>query len=405
MNIKRAVKMLVTFRAVEVACLKSQAGHLHHEMERNNVCCAAAWGMMMLLLSCTIGCRQTYEDPQAFVERYVEPYLWEHVISKAWLEPLELKGLVFEDVRLEADYGTAVCATLRLVRKSDKTTYMYAVNADYMPGKILTKEELESALTATVAIQRLKMDNGVFAPITKMTRHDIQGYGLLGELCVADLKKIKKQSMEIIGRARKQIDSCSNPQDLENLFERLLRLATNRHLDYLGNKEVFQLYYDNLERCFAAAGSMKNKGRIRLTVSKEALLTVSELCRNYGILSPRGRMMAALRKADFNTAQSAARIVLASEEKDPDAHFAVGMWHYQNRRWKEAESHLNRCKDIRPKEVAVWNNLAMIYLSTGRLDIARRYARHALSLLPDSEEVKDTLMQVENAIRRKARRD
>ena len=104
----------------------------------------------------TSGCRQTYEDPKAFLGKYLDEYIGEKAMPRAWLDSLKLKGLVLEDVRLEADYGTAVCATLRLVQKSDKTIYMYAPKSFYWPGRILTKEEADSCLAATVKIRRIK---------------------------------------------------------------------------------------------------------------------------------------------------------------------------------------------------------------------------------------------------------
>ena len=109
-------------------------------------------------------------------------------------------------------------------------------------------------------------------------------------------------------------------------------------------------------------------------------------------------MKAALRKADFDVAQSVARIVLACDEKSSDANFAMGMWHYEHGRWNDAERYLLRCKDAKPNEASVWNNLALIYLKTGKLDAAHLHVRKALALRPNSENSKKTLKSIEKAM-------
>ena len=349
-------------------------------------------------MACVMGCRQTYDDPKEFLEKYLDGYINEKAMPRAWLNALKLKGLVFEDVRLEADYGTAVCATLRLARKSDKTVYMYAPISMYMPGKILTKEEADSCLTATVKILRIKMDNGVFAPIQKVTRHDIQGWGLLGSLRIADITKIRKQTLETIDAAGKQIDSCKTAEEIEKTFERLLGLASCRHVKYLDDKRAFQLYLSNLLKCFSVAENVKGRGRVRLFINNETMSELNEACNANGVITPLAKMKAALRKADFDVAQSVARIVLACDEKSSDANFAMGMWHYEHERWNDAERYLLRCKDSRPKDAAVWNNLALVYLKMGNKDSARMYVSEALALMPESEQIKDTLKEVEAAL-------
>ena len=101
---------------------------------------------------------------------------------------------------------------------------------------------------------------------------------------------------------------------------------------------------------------------------------------------------------DYESAQSAARTVLASNENNPEANFAMGMWHYRHGRWNDAERYLLRCKDAKPNEASVWNNLALIYLKTGKLDAARLHVRKALVLRPNSENSKKTLKSIEKAM-------
>ena len=114
-------------------------------------------------------------------------------------------------------------------------------------------------------------------------------------------------------------------------------------------------------------------------------------------MSPREQLRLALRRADFESAREPAARVLEGDSNDVDANFALGMWHYQNRRWNDAEKHLLRCRDKKPKEATFWNNLALIYKELGKLDVAIQHARQALALLPSSAEIKDTINQIEKA--------
>ena len=114
-------------------------------------------------------------------------------------------------------------------------------------------------------------------------------------------------------------------------------------------------------------------------------------------MSPREQLRQALRRADFESAREPAATVLEGDPDDVAANFALGMWHYVNKRWNDAEKHLLRCKDKNPEEAAVWNNLALIYMQLGKLDVAIQYARQALALLPSSGEIKDTINQIEKA--------
>ena len=118
-------------------------------------------------------------------------------------------------------------------------------------------------------------------------------------------------------------------------------------------------------------------------------------------MSQQERLKCALARADFDGALAPAREILKAAPEDLSANFAMAMWHYRRKRWSDAEKYLRRCKDSRPTDVAVLNNLAMVCLYAGRLDEARNHAREALLLKPDSADVKDTLAQIEAAIERR----
>ena len=114
-------------------------------------------------------------------------------------------------------------------------------------------------------------------------------------------------------------------------------------------------------------------------------------------MSPRERLRHALARAEFEKAKDAAKALLETEPDDPNANFAIGMWHYQHKRWNDAEKYLLHCRDKKPAEPAIWNNLAMIYKERGMFDQAKQHALKALSLMPDSSEIKDTIRQIERA--------
>lgn len=115
-------------------------------------------------------------------------------------------------------------------------------------------------------------------------------------------------------------------------------------------------------------------------------------------LTPRDRLRRALRSADFKQAKEAAEQVLREAPEDVDANFAMGMWHFEQSQWADAERHLLKVKAAKPAEVAIWNNLAVLYLRMKRYDEAKAHADKALSLAPDFEAVKDTVKQVEKAL-------
>ena len=63
-----------------------------------------------------------------------------------------------------------------------------------------------------------------------------------------------------------------------------------------------------------------------------------------------------------------------------------------------AEEFLRRCLVRKPQEPAIYNNLAIVQLNTGRYEAALKNAKKALAIIPDSAEVKDTIRQIEKAI-------
>ena len=73
------------------------------------------------------------------------------------------------------------------------------------------------------------------------------------------------------------------------------------------------------------------------------------------------------------------------------------MNYYRLKQWARAEEYLRKCLIKKPKEPAVWNNLAMICMYTERYDEGLKLAHKALDLIPESAEVKDTIKQIKEA--------
>ena len=115
-------------------------------------------------------------------------------------------------------------------------------------------------------------------------------------------------------------------------------------------------------------------------------------------MTPREGLQLALVRADFALARKYATPILDAVPEDPNANFGMGMSYFVESQWARAEEYLRRCLIRNPKEPAVYNNLAIIQLKTGRYDAALKNAKKALALAPESAEVKDTLQQVEKAM-------
>jgi len=115
-------------------------------------------------------------------------------------------------------------------------------------------------------------------------------------------------------------------------------------------------------------------------------------------MTPREGLQFALVRADFSLARKYAEPILDADPDDPNANFGMGMSYFMQEQFARAEEYLQRCLKKNSKEPAVWNNIAVLQLRTGRFEEAKRNAEKALALIPDSAEVKDTIRQIEKAM-------
>ncbi len=114
-------------------------------------------------------------------------------------------------------------------------------------------------------------------------------------------------------------------------------------------------------------------------------------------MTPREGLQFALVRADFALARRYAEPILDADPDDVDANFAMGMSYLMEEQYGRAEEYLKRALVRKPKEPAIWNNIAVIQYRQGRFEEAKANALKALSLLPNSAEIKDTLAKIEAA--------
>ena len=111
-------------------------------------------------------------------------------------------------------------------------------------------------------------------------------------------------------------------------------------------------------------------------------------------VTPREGLQMANARLDFTTARIYAEMILKDDPDDPYANYGKGMNFYELKQWGRAEEFLRKCLIRRPKQSAIWNNLALIYMHTERYEEALKLA---LELRPESDEIKDTVRQIEAA--------
>ena len=114
-------------------------------------------------------------------------------------------------------------------------------------------------------------------------------------------------------------------------------------------------------------------------------------------LTPREGLRLALNRADFALASRYAIPILNGDPDDAEANFGTGMNFLIDKQYARAEEHLKRVLVNRPKEVAALNNLAVCLMYLNRFDEAETNANKALTIMPNSAEVRETLTLISKA--------
>lgn len=120
-------------------------------------------------------------------------------------------------------------------------------------------------------------------------------------------------------------------------------------------------------------------------------------------LTPREGLRFSLQQADFTLASTYARQILAKDEDDFQANFAMGMYYVTGEQYTRAMRHLERAHCSRPQEPSSLNNLATVEMHLGRLDQALAHAEEALRLAPQVGEIKRTVERVKHEIEKAVR--
>ena len=377
-------------------------------MKIKNVAIAAVNGFAILALSVLLpGCKEDYSDPKAFFDKYfMEDWFNPRYGGAAYQKAMRFKEVRVDNLRLEPSYGmTAVCADVRIIPEPG----VIYINKRNKPWHVLTTESWDTSLSgskldgdsylrASVIIRRVKLDNGVFVPSEKVRDRGGLNYAIHGFCFLEDLQVYKPSDSNAMAEMLKPL-----VEELEKVAGKKDERAARHELDayvwteyahgnqfrFINDTAIKQRLYVALRKLIDIVGWNDRTVRDHKISKILRLLPKVEM--------PRERLKEALSKSDFEKAHKEAESVLKMNPNDVEANFAVGMWHYQHKRWEEAEKSLLICKKRARGESAVWNNLAMIYLKMGKLEVAMQHARKALSLKPDSSSIKDTIKQVEKA--------
>ncbi len=171
---------------------------------------------------------------------------------------------------------------------------------------------------------------------------------------------------------------------------RISRLARVRAeiLDIKGNADGAKF-----EKAIADSLDDKNSTLKRM---RENLAKVRESAMSR--MTPREGLKYALQRVDFILARKYAEPILDSEPDNIEANYAMGMSYLVEEQYTRAEEYLQKCAELLPNNPTVYNNLALVRISLGKLDQALEDANKALELLPDSQAVADTVKTVKKAI-------
>ena len=160
-----------------------------------------------------------------------------------------------------------------------------------------------------------------------------------------------------------------------------------RQADHAGDKATAKLEADLADRL-----DEKNEDLKELVAKAEKRRAVA-----LRQVTPREGLQMALLRADFALGSRYAETIIESDPDNPDANFALGMFAFEQAQWTRAEEALTRCLVRKPNEPAVLNNLALAQMKLGNFEAATANANKAQKLLPESDEVMETLVEIATA--------
>lgn len=213
--------------------------------------------LLFVALPCIfLGCKENhrkenYESPEAFIKHWVIEREAKKYCSDERMKELHFKCIEVSNARLStADGETVVCATLRFVPDSDKTVYAVIPGAlpigssDFQEKyglQILPPEKLNEWITADLKMPRIKMDNGIFAPIDMEDGHYIQGWGIVNCLMVVNeenfTEMLRKFLVEVKALKNNKAEKTNNGA---MVIMRLASYASSGELDFIKDKKLLE---------------------------------------------------------------------------------------------------------------------------------------------------------------------
>ena len=265
------------------------------------------------------GCKETYENPEKFLEKYVVQDCVNTIWTQQMLAERKLKGPFVSNIHLEQRSTlmgplTAVCATLRFEPVSKETIYIQEPlfpNSPYSISEVVRAKDIGDSLEATISVLRAKMDDGVYAPVDRVGRDDIQGWGLVGALSVLDPAKCEAGLAELLKKV--------TPENLVPFVRSVAPYAKNGQMDYINDKQSLQQLSDVLSAFKAACAKNQQLAR---AMPKENIADVDRLL---GLLKSKGATVRGLDeiKSDANRSVFVAKghqlytsIVAANAERE-----------------------------------------------------------------------------------------
>lgn len=204
------------------------------------------------------------------------------------------------------------------------------------------------------------------------------------------------------------------PQDIavaHRMAEEVLDICETSDLRGIGNRRVLELFrfvqWRLAQMCrvrnanasgdsWTAQDDLDESLMKRLDEQNPELQTLME--RVYGkgnrersFLSPREGLILGLQRADFRLAKTFANTVIRHAPSDPQANFAMGMYHMMDERYNEAIPYLKRVLERRPEDPVALNNLAICYERLERPDEAVKYAERALRAAPKNQSIRENV--------------
>ena len=170
------------------------------------------------------------------------------------MKELHFKGIEVSNARISTKDGeSTVFATLRFVPDSGKTVYAFRDNfPQFIPNsnnnpkdfgmQIISQEELKKWVTADLKMPRIKMDNGIFAPIDMDGRIKyIHGWGAVGSLMVVNEQSIAEKLRKLLVDAKSlQNPNAKNVSNRAMVIMQLASYASSGELDFIKDKKLLE---------------------------------------------------------------------------------------------------------------------------------------------------------------------